>query len=488
MTHFQIGFYIQRILKKQLFSALLLSLPFLGYAQEEEENIGTEVVNIVRPYTPSISDAFKVRETPQMNDSVSLQKQKVQYQIFSVPVASTFTPAKGKAETVERAKPIKLYDNYATLGFGNYTTIFGELYSNFEISRTDNAGFFFRHNSSQGGIDGVVLDNKYYDTQLDGNYTSRQRDITYRLDAGVQHQVFNWYGLNANYDNLDEVFLSTIDATQTYVGGYLGGSVALEDSYFEKITANVRYLGDAYGSSEFNFRATPEFSFPLTTFNLQINGTIDYLSGAFEKQYLGTAEVDHNVLIAGVSPSLEYINNDLSLSLGVSAFVGMELDDEASSFYLYPNIEASYRLVDELLMVYGGVDGGLSQNSFYGMKEENPFVSPTLALVPTSQLYNGFGGLKGKLTNNIGYNIRGSYGLEENKALFRNNPDFGNGTADLEGYEYGNSFGLVYDDVNTLSIFGELTVAASEKFNVGLSAEYFSYTTDTQTQAWNLPD
>ena len=160
---------------------------------QEEDDLDTEVVTVVKPYTPTISDAFKVKETPVLNDSVTTQKKEVNYSIFSVPVASTFTPAKGKAETVEKAKKIKLYDNYATLGFGNYTTILGELFSNFEISRTDQAGFFFRHNSAQGDIDGIVLENKFYNTSLDGYYNSRQRDLSYRVDAGVSHQLYNWY-------------------------------------------------------------------------------------------------------------------------------------------------------------------------------------------------------------------------------------------------------------------------------------------------------
>ena len=455
---------------------------------QEEKNIGTEVITIVRPYTPTISDAFKVKETPVLNDSVTLQKKKVAYQIFSVPVASTFTPAKGKAETVEKAAPVKLYDNYATLGFGNYTSILGELYSNFQISRTDAIGFFFKHNSSQGGIDDVLLDNKYYTTQLDGNYTSRQRDVSYRADAGVKHQIFNWYGLNDTYASVDPSFISNLDATQTYFSGYAGGSIAINESVFEKISANVRVLTDAFGSSEFNITAAPEFSFPLTTFTLAVDGEVDYLSGSFEKQYLGVAPVNHNILLAGVSPSLVYVNNDLTVSLGVGVYTALELDDSESDLYIFPNINASYRLVDELLIAYGGVDGGLTQNSYYDFKEVNPFVSPTLAVMPTSQLYNGFGGLKGKLTNSVGYNIRASYGKEENKALFQSNPDLGNGTADLEAYEYGNSFGVVYDDVNTLAIFGELKVQASEQFSLGINAEYFNYSTDMQSQAWNLPE
>ena len=33
----------------------------------------------------------------------------------------------------------------------------------------------------------------------------------------------------------------------------------------------------------------------------------------------------------------------------------------------------------------------------------------------------------------------------------------------MNGYVYGNSFGVVYDDLNTLSIFGELKADFSKK-------------------------
>lgn len=458
-----------------------------GWAQEEE-NIGTEVITIVKPYTPTISDAFKVKQTPVLDDTITSKKKKVQYQIFSVPVASTFTPAKGKATNVERAKPMKLYDNYATLGFGNYTTILGELYSNFQISRTDDAGFFFRHNSSQGGIDGIRLENKYYDTQLDGHYTSRQRDVSYRLDAGVKHQLFNWYGLNENYDMASDEFIASIDAQQTYFSGNIGGSIALNDSFFQGVAANIRYLGDAFNSSEFNITAKPEFSFPLTEFTLEVDGEVDYLTGSFDKTYLGVSGIQYSILNAGVMPSLVYVNEKLTLSLGVAAFAGLDLENSDSAFFLYPKINASYRLVDELLIVYGGADGGLTQNSYFDFKEQNPFVSPTLFIAPTSQLYNGFGGLKGKLSNSVGYNVRASYGKEDDKALFKNNPDVGFGMTNQEGYEYGNSFGIVYDDINTLSVFGELKIAMSNNFSLGVNAEYFSYSTTNEAEAWNLPE
>tara|TARA_R110002072_G_scaffold108026_2_gene234667 strand:+ start:69495 stop:71273 length:1779 start_codon:yes stop_codon:yes gene_type:complete len=466
---------------------LLVTLLTSFNSLAQEDDLGTEVVNIVKPYTPTISDAFKVKETPVLNDSVTAHKKEVNYSIFSVPVASTFTPAKGKAATVEKAKPMKLYDNYATLGFGNYTTILGELYSNFEISRTDNAGFFFRHNSSQGGIDGVRVDDKFYDTSLDANYSSRQRDATYRLDAGAEHESFNYYGFNSFFDTASDEFLNAFDIQQSYFSAYVGGSMAVEDSYFEKVAANIRYTGDSYASSEIDVKILPEFSFPVSDFTLKVDADVEYLSGSFDRMYLGNEGIKYSFLNAGILPSLVYVDNDFTVSLGVAAFLGMDTENSNTDFFIYPRINASYRLIDELLIVYGGTEGDLEENTYYNFKELNPFVSPSLMVVPTSKLYDAFGGLKGKLTNSIGYNVRASYANEENKALFRLN-NYSGMLANSRGYEQGNSFQVVYDDIKTLSIFGELKVEMSNTFALGINGSFNSYNTSIEEEAWNLPD
>ncbi|SDW31406.1 TonB-dependent receptor [Aequorivita viscosa] len=448
----------------------------------QEKELGTEVVNIVRPYTPTISDAFKVKETPSLTDSTTTQKKEVKYNIFSVPVASTFTPAKGKATDVEKVKREKLYNNYATLGFGNYTTILGELYSNFEISRTESAGFFFRHNSSQGNIKGVELDNQYYDTSLDANYTNREKDLTYTIETGFEHQMYNWYGVPTGV--FAPHVLSDIDAKQTYFSGYIGGNLTLADSYFEKSGLTIRYLGDAFSSSEFNVKLTPEFSFPIENLNLRVEGDIDYLSGSFDKNYANTSDMKYSFLNVGVAPSIAFTNEDLSVTLGVAGYLVMDSENSDTDFSLYPRLNASYRLMDETVVVYGGVEGGIQQNSYYDFKEVNPFVSPTLYIAPTKNIYEGFGGLKGKLTSTVAYNFRAAYGQDKNRALFLANPRKSNAQ---EGYEHGNSFNVVYDEVNTLSVFAELQVAISSDISLGINADYFNYSTDIQSEAWNLP-
>lgn len=468
-------------------TSLLAGFFFLTIgAVAQEDDLGTEVITIVKPYTPTISDAFKVKETPLLNDSTVTQKKQVQYEIFSVPVASTFTPAKGKASTVDKAKPMKLYDNYATLGFGSYTSVLAELFSSFELSRTDNAGIFFKHNSAQGSIEGVRLENKFYDTELTGNYSSRQRDMSYKIEGGFEHELFNWYGLNSLFAANSNEFIDGIDPQQTYFGVNLGGNLSMEESLFTGGKFGIHYLGDAYSSSEFNALLQPSFSFPLTEFTLTIDGEVDFLSGKFDRDYFDTTELAYNFLNAGLTPALTYINEDLTISIGAQAMLSLDSENNKTNFYIYPKINASYRLVDELLIAYGGANGSLDQNTYRNFKDENPFASPTLFIMPTSTLFEAFGGFKGKLSNDVGYNVRASYAQQEDRAFFQLNPYKGM-SSDYEGYEYGNSFGIAYDEVNVLTIFGELKVEISDGFSLGTNAKAFSYSLSNLPEALNLP-
>ena len=124
--------------KTKIVSILFLSLlGHISWAQETND-IGTETVTVVKPYSPTVSDAFKLRSDPSLEDSIVLQKKKINYSIFSVPVASTFTPAKGRASRVKKTPPPTLYNSYASIGLGNFNNAMLELYSGREFNRGEN--------------------------------------------------------------------------------------------------------------------------------------------------------------------------------------------------------------------------------------------------------------------------------------------------------------------------------------------------------------
>ncbi|MXN92398.1 TonB-dependent receptor [Flavobacterium sp. Sd200] len=461
-----------------------------AHAQKKDENIGTEVVNVVKPYTPTISDAFKIKETPVIEDEKDAPKEEIKYNIFSFPVASTFAPAKGKAAAVDKEAREKLFNNYATLGLGNYGTINAELFVTQNLNDGQYVGGMLRHLSSQGGIKDVLLDDKYYNTGLDLTYGSRQQDYNWNTDLGYQHQVYNWYGLPLEFRTFDEATVNSIDEQQTYHTFYIGGKVTTKDSFFHEASAQYKRFWDAFGSAENRFFIKPSFDVDVASEKVKVDIIADYAGGDFEKNYYTNDDLTYSNFNLGVQPSILFQQGDVSVQLGAGVFYSMGKinDNKDNKFFIYPQIKASYKLVGDLLVAYGGAEGGLKQNSYADFVSQNPFVSPTLPVMPTNQQYDIYVGLKGKVAEGVAYNIRGSYQSEDDRAFFVNNnaleilPD-----RDLKGYSYGNSFGLVYDKLKTVSFFGELKANLSKKIAFGINGTYSSYSTD-QAEAWNLPE
>ncbi|WP_046744970.1 TonB-dependent receptor [Kordia zhangzhouensis] len=453
--------------------------------KDKDKNIGTEVVNVVKPYSPSVSDAFKIRQTPSLNDKETQQKKEIKYAIFSFPVASTFTPAKGKAEGLKKAKKEKLYNTYVSLGLGNYNTAALDFFTSRAISRDETFDIMLRHHSSQGDIDGVELDNNFFDTKLDLAYINRSRDMSWKAKAGYQHQIYNWYGLPENM--LTPAQIGGISEQQTYHNFYLGGDVEMENSFFNGGKLQYRRMFDAFSSGENRLILQPEFEVEIAGELINAMIDVDYVGGTFENNYAETASIDYSVLKAGISPSLVILRDDLTVNLGAGIYYALDAENSESDFFIYPRITAQYRLSGDDIIAYAGLEGDLKQNSYYDFVQENYFVSPTLGIAPTDQQYNGYLGIKGKLTSNVSYNARASYISEKNKPLFKVNTFNPSSNAD-NGYTYGNSFNVVYDDINTISVFGEINVDITSNFKFGVKAEYFNFNTDNEEEAWNLPN
>lgn len=455
---------------------------FTGFSFAQD--LGSETVEVVKPYTPTVSDAPKIRETPKISDSVNLEKRPVQYSIFSVPVASTFSPAKGRAATVERQRPPKLFDNYITLAFGTYTSALAEFYSNIEVNRTDNFGIFLNHNSAQGGIEDVVLDDHYYDTELNLNYSSRNRDLIWNMDFGAEHQQYNWYGVPPTMQS--DIYELNIDPQHNYYSAYVGGEINLDKSFFDRAEARYRYFGDDYGSAEHRFTIKPTLELPIGGEIFNTNLVLDYVGGSFDRNYFTAEGINYSFLNTGLESSLLVLRDDLTLNLGAAIYYSLDSENSESSIYVYPQVTASYRMAGDYFIGYAGLEGELRQNSYYELVKKNPFLSPTLDIHPTDRQYDAYVGAKGKLSNSVGYNVRANYTAEDFKPLFISNPDIA--PSSNENYAHGNSFSVIYDQVNTVSAFGELNFDVRRNLNLRLNATYFLYDTDEQKEAWNLPE
>jgi hypothetical protein len=474
-------------MKRTLLIYIALSISSSAFCQEKAiDTLKTNEVIVVKPYTPTISDAFKIKDNPE-TENIAVNKESISYSDFSAPVASTFTPTKGTAKSIVREPLSKIYENFIAAGIGNYGTPYIETFLHSSTSKSNNFGAKLKHHSSSGGIDEILIEDGYSDSELNLFYQHFERDYNWEVNGGTELQSYNWYGLPSS-NNYDENFITGLDVKQKYLNLFAGGKIAFEDLFFEGGTLEFNHFSDDYGSSETQGFANSNITFPLSDEKLNTEVTIEYLKGTFEKDYTAANELNHSFANAGVHPSLEILRESLAINLGVKLYYSFDLELSTSKFYYYPNITTSFKLVDEMLIAIAGVTGDLEQNSYKNYVDQNPFVSPTLTILQTDQQYNAYIGAKGKLSSMVHYNITGSYMNEKNKPLFRSNSSLTDGTAPVSnGFEAGNSFTVVYDDIETIRVAAELNIDLTKELSIGGTLEFNDYTTTTELETWNLP-
>ncbi|HSR59369.1 MAG TPA: hypothetical protein VLL47_01380, partial [Robiginitalea sp.] len=305
-------------------TAILLA----GPVGAQDDKLGTETVTVVGSYAPTVSDAYKIKSLPELNDSIALQKKPVRYSINSVPVASTFTPSKGRAAAVERAAPEKLFNSYASMGLGNYNNALAELYISRDFDRgSQRLDLGLDHRSSRGQLDATPLDTDLYHTALDVTWSQRERDWNWSAGAGLEHRLYNWYGLPEGV--FDPAALEGIDPTQNYMRGQLEGKVHLEDTYFTDARLLARRFWDAADSWENRLKLEPKFEFPVTEETFTLGLQLDYVAGHFanadQSEYINSGAFDYSFLQAGAHPSLLLLRDDLRLELGARIVFGTDL-------------------------------------------------------------------------------------------------------------------------------------------------------------------
>ncbi len=476
-------------MRKLFTSSLFLLLTIFSFSQEiKKDTLKTEEIIVEKPYTPSISAAFKVKSNPILNDADSFKKETVDYSIFSIPVASTFTPSKGKAQGVKRAPKERLYENYVSAGFGNFTSPLFEAYLHSGDRKYNDYGVFVNHYSSQGGIKDLLLDDSFSDTRIDGYYKQFDRDYNWKINGGVQVQKYNYYGLPSDI-SFDDAVLNDMNEKQVYQSVYVGGKITMEDSFFQGASVEFVNFSDHFDSNEIRLLIQPKFEFPISTEIINAGLTIDLVSGKFDQNYLTTDAIKQSFLNLGFSPNFEVLRDDFTLNLGAKLYYSNDLERKINNFYAYPNVSVSLKVVDEIFILVAGITGDLQQNTYRDFVQDNPYISPTLNIEQTDKQYKAFAGAKGKLASNVSYNFNVSHSTQMNKALFIQNQILTDGTVLISNsYQAGNSFNIVYDDIKILGIYGEITIDASKEFNFGGSINYSSYNTKSQIEAWNLPD
>tara|TARA_B100000809_G_scaffold264347_1_gene319932 strand:+ start:938 stop:2614 length:1677 start_codon:yes stop_codon:yes gene_type:complete len=445
-----------------------------GFAQSNSPTDSTVLI-INSGFKPFLTDAFKIKDNPSIKDTGKIIP-KLNYSFLDkqIPVGFQIDPI--KAAKIKGEPLVKLYRGYAKVGFGSNTTPLAELYYNAKRSKNLQFGFFGKHLSSTGiaGYKSVVSslnETKYSNNHLSffGKHFSKEFTTTGKV--GYTRDVNHYYGIS-------RVPLQEI----SFANDYLKQKI-------DKLDVAFSLARNFTDSNQFDYNVDVDFHnlkdrFDVSENHLELAGKLskyhkqELYSLGMEVNYnklVNPLSLDRN-LVLGLNPTISTSTDKWQFKVGIGLYLNSFPD---TKFHFYPKAEFKYNVVEDIIIPYVGIKGGLISNNLNSFYQENPFINTELLVTQnTNQKYDIYGGIRGSLSSKLTFNTSFSQQKMEGLPLYVK--DFG---SILE-----NKFLLSYDTVNISTITAELAYQKLEKFKVLLGAKYFKYNPKNELKAWHKPD
>ncbi len=444
--------------------ALLVTVQLV--AQQEE-------VRVVKPYDPTLSGAEKIEVLPSLDDTVNYRQPVFEYHVFPKRFETGFRVDPIKPAKMVQAPLSKLYKSELNLGMGNYFTPLAELTVNQLRSRDGSMGLRLSHHSMNGKVrleDGTRRDAGFSDNDLEffGARYMNNKNLEYRLGGNYNSVVH--YGVDTTLNDT----MSRADLTHAYYTAFAGLSFysAHADSFHLNYKADLDYYFFSHELDQMEHGVKFEGDFDKLLRKEVIGAEVGFSyfhhQPAWDTLLTSLVEIKFNPWISKRTGDWEFI-------AGFNTY--WEITNGALTPHFYPRARFQFNIIEEILVPYFGVDGHLQTNSYRDIFEENPYVNPNLVVEPTNHSLIAYGGLKGRFTDRIAWNIRGSYSIIENMHFFQLDS-----TVELR-----NQFTVLYDDVQLAQVYAELGVKPNDELSFYLKGNYYNYVMVKEDYAWFKP-
>ena len=449
-----------------LFSGIFIPVEMLGQGQSEE-------VTIIAPYNPTVTTAQKINRNPKIRFTEPEDLPQIEYDIQSVRINTRVAPANPKPSRVPADPKKDLYRSHMRAGFGNYLTPYFELWVNSIQSDEFNAGAHIGHISSFGQIEDYGK-STFSNTLAEAYASKFFNDNTFDVKLAYSNRIVHRYGYNPEEFQTFAVLDEDIKQSFNKIGLNLGlsSNKTHNDAFNYHILLDGHYLFDKFETNETGLFLRSGIAKKMDMFNnrraqeLGLDIDADYY---MNKDSLGSYN-------GGIISGTPFLDMDLE---PYRIFVGLKVSyrmDSASKVHFYPVVKAEASLLENMIVVYAGVDGGLDRVSYDILTTENPFVNSIMPL-DYSDRYDFYGGVRGRISEIVDFNFGLKYQMIENLPLFVNDT----------GTMLGNTFAIVYDKAGIFNIYGELGFRSRSDFGLLFKAGYKTYSMDTELKAWHKP-
>jgi hypothetical protein len=438
-----------------------------------------------------VEPTYRLISSPKIIDSLAVAPITPQplLQLYSSTKINLDTIAAATVETTEKIKAI--YPFYAKIGVGSTIMPLGEIYFNSTRSRSTVYGAHIKHLSSYGNVKDR---NKITYAPASFDKTSAlvfgqfiKKNITVGGDLNYENYGYHYYGIpseNISGDSIRQRIQRTGFGISLIANRGDSSRLNLKFDIAYKNLNSQKPLIDSLSDwkvreNNFNFNTRGWYnkgseSF-YTNLGIRYNG---YKYGITDSALtaIDTGIVLNNTIIdlyPGVASSL------LQKKLLVDVGVGISIDvNQITRAYIYPRVSISYSLLNDLIIPFIGIRGGLNQNTFSSLNNVNPYVLTNLALANENKPYDLFFGVRGGITKRMTYGINASFAKINNRAFY---------VTDTTYTLLGNQFSLVYDSLNLTSVEANLSYQMNEKIKIDGVGRFYSYEMKNEARAWNLP-
>ncbi|MDG5800319.1 TonB-dependent receptor [Marinilabiliaceae bacterium ANBcel2] len=482
-------------------------------SREDTVSIGGESllqqdVRVVRAYTPTVANAFKINEMPEdfePDDATPLFNYELAGRaIVGAPEVVPLIPAK------MADPPKEELDNSFVWGYlGNYTILGGGIEYNIVQNEDFALALGVTHESSWGDI---PLQN---DEDVDSDYNNSSAELmmrrffdnkTFSIDMGFNHRAYRYYGFEtltkANTINDVNLFypdgesdvgvpasqlmpdkkqnytLFNVDASLLNSGGR--GSATDYD-----LVLGFSNFGNKSDVSENHFNLHGDFNFSFGDIGMRFETALDHASvntAANNDSPLYNFE-NRQFSLVQLNPSFVRRGDRSRLKMGMRIGAGFD-DVHEDEFYLSPDVTLDLSVVEGVVGVSAGITGDIKPSFYKNIAIDNPYISPDLHVRPAFHGVRFFFGTHGNFSSRVSFSARMEYNAFTDEHFFVNRHFEG---ADGVDDGYNNLFGVQYDDGGLVRVSGELDIDFTDDFSVALRAQYDGWDLDVLEHAWHRP-
>jgi hypothetical protein len=446
---------LKKILGLQLLS-VCMAVPVIA----QQGNLGDEQINVVKPYQPTLSDAFKISDVPG-RDTAVVYIPDFKYQISEIQYPTVYTISPIKAVKIKDENIKKLYRGYVKAGYGTKNTPYAELFYNSLRSKIYDAGLHLKHFSSSGKIKGYGKPGMS-ESAIDVYGSRFFENTVLRGDLGYERSTYHWYGYNSPPDkNSSSATRHSFD--DVYGNFSFRSTDKNKDSFRYSAGLGFYNISDNKKNDESNFILTTTAGKPFNGFDLNGELSLDFL------QHETEFSDQDKLSIIRFNPRLVKTIDKLKLTAGAN--VAIEIND-LTKYHLYPHARVDYTLISDMLSIYGQLTGNLRRNSWRGYIKENPFIANSVVLKNTNDKFDVSAGVYAKIDKQLAFIASGSLMRLTNDVFYRNT----NGVSTLVLYD------VLYDNNTQANLHAEIVYDHAEKAGLNVSADYYANDPSNQTK------